>query len=144
MSIINLLRFEEGCRLTPYKCTAGVWSIGYGYTHGITADSPAITKEQALDQLKKEVDKCIDDVAKALPWSSELDAPRRDVLVAMRYQMGLNGLLGFHNFLRNMRDGDWLGASQSLQDSKFYQQTTARAQRIIFIVLHGAYPEVYK
>ena len=28
----ELIRKYEGCRLTAYKCPAGVWTIGYGTT----------------------------------------------------------------------------------------------------------------
>ena len=29
---INLIKEFEGCRLTAYKCPAGVWTIGIGHT----------------------------------------------------------------------------------------------------------------
>ena len=32
---LTLLKSFEGCRLTAYKCPAGVWTIGYGHTKGV-------------------------------------------------------------------------------------------------------------
>lgn len=32
---IELIKISEGCRLTAYKCSAGVWTIGYGHTTGV-------------------------------------------------------------------------------------------------------------
>lgn len=32
---IDLIKRFEGCRLTAYKCPAGVWTIGYGHTGGV-------------------------------------------------------------------------------------------------------------
>ena len=32
---ISLIKQFEGCRLTAYKCPAGVWTIGYGHTVGV-------------------------------------------------------------------------------------------------------------
>lgn len=32
---VNLIKQFEGCRLTAYKCPAGVWTIGYGHTAGV-------------------------------------------------------------------------------------------------------------
>ena len=32
---INLIKKYEGCRLTAYKCPAGVWTIGYGHTKNV-------------------------------------------------------------------------------------------------------------
>lgn len=48
---LNLLKSFEGLRLSPYKCSAGVWTNGYGNTFNVTATTPAITKEQAENQL---------------------------------------------------------------------------------------------
>ena len=142
MSIIKLLKFEEGFRSKPYKCTAGRWSIGFGYTHGVTEFSQAITEEEAEKQLKDEVALCVKDVMKGLSWACELDMVRRDVLVSMRYQLGMNGLLGFSNFLKAMRDGDWLKAAQELRNSKFHRQCSNRVNRLIYMVVNGRYPEV--
>lgn len=43
---INLIKQFEGCRLTAYKCPAGVWTIGYGHTAGVTAGQ-TITQAEA-------------------------------------------------------------------------------------------------
>ena len=43
---INLIKKFEGCRLTAYKCPAGVWTIGYGHTAGVK-EGQKITQEQA-------------------------------------------------------------------------------------------------
>ena len=144
MSIIKLLRYEEGFRSKPYKCTAGKWTIGYGYTHGVTENTPEITQEQAEKQLKDEVAICVKDVMRGLVWASSLDMVRRDVLVSMRYQLGMNGLLSFGKFLKAMRDGDWLRAAQELRNSKFHKQTTNRVNRLVYMVVNGKYPEVIK
>lgn len=32
---LKLIKGFEGCRLTAYKCPAGVWTIGYGHTGGV-------------------------------------------------------------------------------------------------------------
>lgn len=32
---ISLIRHFEGCSLDAYLCPAGVWTIGYGHTHGV-------------------------------------------------------------------------------------------------------------
>lgn len=38
----------EGFSPTPYKCPAGVWTIGYGRTAGVNANTPATTKENEI------------------------------------------------------------------------------------------------
>ena len=42
---LNLIKQFEGCRLTAYKCPAGVLTIGYGHTAGVKAGQ-TITQEQ--------------------------------------------------------------------------------------------------
>ena len=32
---LDLIKSFEGCRLSAYKCPAGVWTIGYGHTQGV-------------------------------------------------------------------------------------------------------------
>lgn len=139
MTIRKLLEFEEGLRLKPYKCTAGKVTIGIGRN----LDDRGITEQEAQMLLTNDVRECSAQVAKALTWYSGLDQPRKDVLVAMCFQMGLNGLLSFSNFLKAMRDGNWLNAAAELKNSKFYVQTTARAERMMYIVTHGEYPTIY-
>lgn len=42
-----IIRRFEGFRAKPYLCPAGVWTIGYGSTKGITKDHPPVTVQQA-------------------------------------------------------------------------------------------------
>lgn len=48
---IELIKKFEGCRLTAYRCAAGVWTIGYGHTEGVKAGQ-SITQAQAESFLK--------------------------------------------------------------------------------------------
>lgn len=43
---IELIKRFEGCKLTAYKCSAGVWTIGYGHTQGVY-EGKKITEEEA-------------------------------------------------------------------------------------------------
>ena len=38
---------QEGCRLTPYQCSADVWSAGLGHTKNITESSTLSIKQAA-------------------------------------------------------------------------------------------------
>lgn len=51
---INLIKKFEGCRLTAYKCPAGVWTIGYGHTAGVK-EGQKITQTQADTYLKEDL-----------------------------------------------------------------------------------------
>lgn len=45
----------EGFSSTPYQDIVGVWTIGYGSTHGVTKDTLPITREQGLEMLEIEI-----------------------------------------------------------------------------------------
>lgn len=51
---IALIKKFEGCELTAYQCSAGVWTIGYGHTKGIE-EGMEITQQEAEDMLVEEL-----------------------------------------------------------------------------------------
>ena len=50
----SLIRQFEGLRLTAYRCSAGVWTVGYGHTFGVVPGMN-ITKEQAEELLRQDI-----------------------------------------------------------------------------------------
>lgn len=53
---LNLIKQFEGCRLTAYRCPAGVWTIGYGHTGNVAAGQ-TITQADADRLLVTDVEK---------------------------------------------------------------------------------------
>ena len=53
---LDLIKQFEGCRLTAYRCPAGVWTIGYGHTAGVAAGQK-ITQAEADRLLVSDVEK---------------------------------------------------------------------------------------
>ena len=53
---VELIKKFEGFKETAYKCPAGVWTIGYGWTHGVK-EGDTITKEKASELVQQEVAK---------------------------------------------------------------------------------------
>lgn len=51
---INLIKRFEGCKLTAYKCPAGVWTIAYGHTADVYSGMK-ITQQQADEFLKQDL-----------------------------------------------------------------------------------------
>ena len=45
-TLIQAVKQFEGLRLKAYRCPAGIWTIGYGHTHGVKAGQQ-ITRAQA-------------------------------------------------------------------------------------------------
>lgn len=55
--LLNKIIDFEGCKLTAYKCPAGVWTIGVGHTKGVK-QGQAITEKQAMSLLKGDLLPC--------------------------------------------------------------------------------------
>ena len=55
--LINKIIEFEGCKLTAYKCPAGVWTIGVGHTKGVK-QGQTITEAQAMSLLKGDLLPC--------------------------------------------------------------------------------------
>lgn len=54
---LELIKEFEGCRLTAYKCPAGVWTIGYGHTSGVVSGMTC-SASKAEQWLKQDLIKC--------------------------------------------------------------------------------------
>ena len=52
---MDFIEAWEGCRLTAYKCPAGIWTIGVGHTQDVT-EHDEITYEQARKLLREDVE----------------------------------------------------------------------------------------
>lgn len=51
---LEIIKYFEGCRLSAYKCPAGVPTIGYGHTRGVKIGD-VITQEQADEYLQEDL-----------------------------------------------------------------------------------------
>jgi lysozyme len=142
---------EEGLRLFPYKDTKGIWTIGVG--HNIEADpimfpnlellkSRGVTKDEAYALLDKDIRDHTAALIDALPWTGDLDWPRKSVMIDLCFNMGLGdehrGLLSFKNTLAHMESGNWSDVAEHMRASKWYQDVgPARADILIKILETG-------
>lgn len=84
-----LIKQFEGCRLTAYQCSAGVWTIGYGHTAGVHKGMK-ITQAQADEYLKKDVakfEKYINNPS-YVPFTDKLNQNQFDALVSFAFNLG--------------------------------------------------------
>jgi lysozyme len=108
---LDLIKFFEGFRSKPYKCPAGVWTIGYGTTKGITKHHDPISEEEALQYL-------ISDLAKFEKYVVEYNTNPKitqqqfDALVSFTYNLG-PGSLRRSSVLRHHNLGNYSKAADS-------------------------------
>lgn len=105
---LKIIKDFEGLRLKAYKCSAGVWTIGYGHTSGVK-EGDVITKEQAEKYLKKDVisfENTVNGVVKV-----KLNQNQFDALVSLVFNIG-SGAFKKSTLLKKLNAGDYDGASE--------------------------------
>lgn len=133
--LVVRVKESEGLRLTAYRCTEGVLTIGYGHNcqvnpvAGIKKVGDRITQEQADVLFERDLSACVWRVRDALPWVTALNAPRQAVMYDWAFQMGVGGMLKFKNTLSMLRSGDYEGAARGLLSSLWAKQTPGRVRR---------------
>lgn len=90
---LRLIKQFEGCRLTAYKCAAGVWTIGYGHTSSVKKGQ-TITQAQADEFLRKDLQKFENYVNNKayVPVTEQLNQNQFDALVSFAFNCGQGGL----------------------------------------------------
>ena len=140
--------FEEGKKLKAYKDSLGILSIGIG--HNLRARPKigdwkipsTITEDECSVIFNQDVQDTIEALAEGYPRIKFLDPARRDAVIQMAFQLGVAGVLAFHNMFIALDKGDWRIASKEALDSKWAKQTPARAKRVAKQILTGIYYEV--
>lgn len=82
---LALIADLEGCRLTPYQCSAGVWTSGIGHTAGVVPKGD-ITEQRAAENLIADVLNVEQRLAVCVP----VDMPPRvyNSLVSFAFNVG--------------------------------------------------------
>lgn len=83
---LELIKKFEGCKLTAYRCPAGVLTIGYGHT-GDVKEGQKITQKKADTLLKEDLEKFEKRVAK-YNWKYHFNQNEFDALVSFAYNIG--------------------------------------------------------
>lgn len=93
--------------LTAYKDIAGVWTNGFGNTHGVIPGS-TITVDQANADLVRNVQEAVNAVNRLVKVN--LNQNRFDALVDFTYNLG-QGSLATSTLLRLLNQSDYDGAA---------------------------------
>jgi lysozyme len=86
---IDLIAHSEGCKLTAYRCPAGVLTVGFGHTGPDVHEGMAITADQAKALLAQDLRKFEMGVASYCPVTTE---NQFSALVSLSYNIGLDNL----------------------------------------------------
>mgnify|MGYP000341648400 CR=1 FL=1 len=90
----ELVKVFEGCKLSAYKCPAGIWTIGFGntiYENGkAVKEGDKITLERAEQLLEIILIKFIQQVGEVV--KSEINQNQKDALTDFAYNCGVGNL----------------------------------------------------
>lgn len=128
-NLIKQLRRDEGEVLNAYADHLGYLTIGVGRLID-KRKGGCITAEESAYLLNNDIERVRRGLVDALPWFEALDEPRQAALINMGFQLGVAGLLEFKNTLAAVRDGRFADAEAQAMQSKWAQQTPARAHRV--------------
>jgi len=104
---IALIKKFEGCRLTAYQDSVGVWTIGYGSTKDIKKGM-RISHIQAEKFLVDDLDEAEGAVSRLV--EVDINQNEFDALVSFAFNLG-GGALSKSTLLKNLNAGDKSGAS---------------------------------
>ncbi len=109
---IALIKQFEGCKLTAYQDSVGVWTIGYGWTQPVEGKpiraGMTIKQETAERLLKTGLVSYESDLSRLVKVG--LTQGQFDALVSFTYNLGARSL-STSTLLRKLNAGDYTGAA---------------------------------
>lgn len=129
-AMVTHLKYEEGFRHTPYRCTSGFWTVGYG--HRCSYNMGYVSKYKAERILLADI-AIADAGVKRLLYGSH--PPEVEfILVSMSFQIGVTGVYKFKKMLFHINNHDYVNAAMEMRDSKWRTQTGSRCERLASIM----------
>jgi lysozyme len=132
-ALIADLTRDEGVRLKPYLDTVGKTTIGVG--RNLT--DVGISEDEADYLLHSDIARTVADLNRKLTWWSTLDEVRQRVLCNLCFNLGINGLLTFHNTLEAVRSGRYGDAADGMLASLWARQVGPRSLRLAAMMRTG-------
>lgn len=102
----------EGCRLTAYQDSTGIWTIAYGHTKGVTAGM-ICTQDQADQWLTEDIAFAVANVNRKV--HIPLTQGEFDSMVDFDFNLG-NGSLDSSTLLKLVNSGDFAAAANQFDE----------------------------
>jgi lysozyme len=130
------IKEHEGFRDTVYQDHLGNATVGWG--HLVTSDDnfqvgiayPEEVLEAVFEKDFKRAREGADQLCKDIPVNYIV----RGVIVEMCFQLGKTGVSKFNNMFEALKVEDYQKASEEMLDSKWHEQTPARAKSLSYIM----------
>ena len=123
--LVDLIKAQEGFRSHVYRDIFGTLTVGYG-----TNLEGGLTPAEGEALLRMRLSSSREALAERWPHYTEMPPEVRAALDDMAYQLGVEGVLGFHDMLAFLTGSEWEQAARAAEDSVWYQETPHRVERI--------------
>ena len=128
---------DEGCKYEIYKDHLGLPTFGIG--HLITEwdeeygkpDGTEISEERVSSCFKADIYVTIEECKKLYDDFDKLPDEVQLILCNMMFNMGRPRLSKFKKMNEAITNEDWIEASVQMEDSRWYNQVTNRAKRLV-------------
>jgi lysozyme len=91
--LVALIKEFEGCKLTAYRCPAGVWTIGYGATGANIKEGTVWTQKQADEALMETALNCLHTAIRLSPVLREQSMSKQAAIADFIYNLGAGNYL---------------------------------------------------
>ena len=131
------LEYDEGCKYEIYLDHLGLPTFGIG--HLVTEDDPEngqevgtpVDEARVVEVFEQDVQITIGECKKLYDDWDDLPEEVQLIIANMMFNMGRPRLSAFKGMKRGVDARDWNAAADEMVDSKWYQQVTNRAQRLV-------------
>lgn len=111
---IDFIKAHEGCKLSAYQDSVGVWTCGWGSTGHDVVKGTAWTQQEADNRLAVDVSKAESDVRRVL-GDAVLSTEQMAALISFAYNLGVGALATSSVLLPSIKSGDWLSAAKQFE-----------------------------
>jgi len=128
----QLIRDEDNKQFV-YADSVGVPTIGVG--RNLLAKGLSALEREFL--LHNDIAEHTLEIWQNIPWASQLDEVRLEVLINMSFNLGTAGLMKFAKFLAALKAKQYDVAAREMLDSKWAAQVGPRATRLSQQIVTG-------
>lgn len=106
---------------------------------GRNLDDVGITRDEAWALLNNDIARVRREVKRAFPWFSKVNPVRKDVVLNMVFNLGLQRFRGFRKAIAAIKAQDWDEAARQMLDSQWASQVGRRARELAAMMRRGKY-----
>jgi lysozyme len=131
------LKIDEGCVYSVYLDHLNLPTIGIGHLVTEWDDEygkpvgTEVSEDRVNELFDQDVQVTIDECKLLYNDFDELPEEAQQIIANMMFNMGRPRLSRFHKMKKAVDAGDWEEAGNQMKDSRWYDQVTTRAERLV-------------